>query len=95
MTVKNTLDERQGRYGTFMDNATIAQDLKEYIRKTPSYKILEADQREALDNIMIKTSRILSQGTDPEYIDNWLDIAGYAQLVVDRLELDQSDTAIE
>lgn len=80
-----TLSERGNRYGKFIDNAEIAQDLKAYIRDTQSYSILAADQREALDNICIKMSRILSQGTDPEYVDNWVDMAGYASLVVDRL----------
>jgi Domain of unknown function (DUF6378) len=83
--IDETLNERAERYGKFIDNARIAQFLKLYIRGCPSWKELEADQREALDNIMIKTSRILSNGTDVNYTDNWHDIAGYATLVVERL----------
>lgn len=85
--INDTLVERGNRYGKFIDNAEIAQHLKRYIRLQPSYDLLAADQREALDNICIKMSRILSQGTDPEYVDNWVDMAGYASLVVDRLSI--------
>ena len=84
--VSETLDERGGRYGKFIDNAKIAQDLKAYTRGCGSWDELDADQREAIDNICIKMSRILSPGTDKTYIDNWVDMAGYATLVVDRLE---------
>jgi hypothetical protein len=36
--------------------------------------------------IMHKVARILNG--DPNYADNWIDIAGYATLVADRLEGD-------
>ena len=84
--VNKTLNERGGRYGKFIDNATIAQDLKSYVRSCGSWDTLDPDQREAIDNICIKMSRILSTGTDKTYLDNWVDIAGYATLVADRLD---------
>jgi len=46
-------------------------------------KALAHDQQEALDMICHKIGRILNG--DPDYADNWHDIAGYAQLVADRL----------
>lgn len=84
--VNDTLVERGGRYGKFRDNAKIAQDLKKYVRTCGSWSELEDDQREAIDNILIKMSRILSPGTDKTYTDNWIDMAGYATLVVERIE---------
>ena len=79
------LEERGGNYGKFIDNAEISQYLKEYMRNQASWNNLDPDQREALDNMAIKFSRILSDGSSRNYADNWVDIAGYAQLVSDRL----------
>jgi len=45
------------------------------------------DQWEALDMICSKISRIVNG--DPDYDDSWVDIAGYAQLIVNRLREDQ------
>jgi hypothetical protein len=47
-------------------------------------KELDSDQLEALDMIAHKIARILNG--DPNYADNWIDIAGYATLVANRLE---------
>jgi hypothetical protein len=44
---------------------------------------LADDQQEALDMICHKIGRIING--DPDYADSWHDIAGYAQLVADRL----------
>lgn len=44
---------------------------------------LAPDQQEALDMICHKIGRIING--DPDYADSWHDIAGYAQLVADRL----------
>lgn len=83
--IDKILEERGSRYGEFIDNATIAQELKTYVRGCASWGILEIDQKEAIDNICIKLSRILSKGTDNTYPDNFADIAGYATLVVNRM----------
>jgi hypothetical protein len=45
---------------------------------------LAFDQREALDMIMHKVGRIING--NPDKIDTWSDVAGYATLVADRLE---------
>jgi hypothetical protein len=47
-------------------------------------KTFDADQAEALDMIFTKIGRILNG--DPNHIDSWVDIAGYAKLVADRLQ---------
>lgn len=86
-TLNEVLAARGSNYGTFMDNATHAQVLKDLIRTMPKYKALEMDQREALDNILQKIARMLNG--KPEYADNWVDIAGYATLVVNRLQAEQ------
>lgn len=45
---------------------------------------LDPDQREALEMIAHKIARILNG--DPNYADSWVDIAGYAKLIADRLQ---------
>lgn len=84
--VDKTLAERGTRYGTFMDNATIAQYLKGVMVEANGWNRMQADQREALEVICRKISRIVTG--DPNYFDNWHDIQGYAKLVEDRLKAD-------
>jgi len=82
MDITETLQERGQRYGVFTRHAEISQQLKEVINQYQT-KVLAADQQEALDMICHKIGRILNG--DPDYADSWHDIAGYAQLVADRL----------
>jgi hypothetical protein len=79
--ITTTLEERGKRYGKFTGHARITQELKQLISQhSPS---MAPDQQEALDMICHKIGRILNG--DPDYADSWHDIAGYAQLVADRL----------
>jgi len=85
-TIDAVLDERGSRYGKFESHAEITQTLK---REAARYLIrqrkeLSFDQQEALDMIFHKIGRIING--DPDYADSWVDIAGYAKLVADRLE---------
>lgn len=82
------LQERGERYGDFADHARISQHLKSVIFAYRKRQDLEDDQVEALDMIAHKISRILNG--DPNYPDSWIDIAGYAQLVADRLTKEQT-----
>lgn len=76
------LQERSDRYGRFIDRAAITQSIK-HAMASPGWYDLACDQKEALETIATKIARILNG--DPDYIDNWVDIAGYAMLVVERL----------
>jgi hypothetical protein len=84
--IDNTLAERGKRYGTFKGHAKITQRLKavltEHVKERGT--ILDDDQAEALEMICHKLGRIVNG--DPNYADSWVDIAGYAKLVADRLE---------
>ena len=82
-----TLTERGNRYGKFKDHAAIAQELKRALyRHMDQVSRVEPDpdQLEALEMICHKLARIVNG--DPDYADSWVDIAGYAKLVADRLE---------
>lgn len=80
--VDATLAERGKRYGRFKDHAAISQGFKMIMDGRTD--LLADDQREALEMICHKMARILNG--DPNYVDSWVDIAGYAKLVADRLE---------
>ena len=81
--IDKTLAERGKRYGEFKDHARISQELKRVMQKTDGWNNLGATGREALEMIAHKIARVLNG--DPTYEDNWIDIAGYAKLVADRL----------
>ena len=80
------LDTRAKTHGSFADNARIAQFLRAYWRngQPVMWSQLTLVQREALDVIALKISRILSgQGG---FADHWDDIAGYAKLASKEIE---------
>jgi len=86
--INDTLAERGSRYGNFKAHAEITQDLKGIILShlAQRQKEIANDQMEALDMICHKIGRIVNG--DPDYADSWHDIAGYAQLVANRLNGD-------
>lgn len=73
------LVDRGKTHGDFHDQAAISQQIKSILAHGP--RPLLALQKEALEMIAVKMSRIVSG--DPNEIDHWLDIAGYAKLVSD------------
>ena len=87
-SVDATLEERGKRYGEFDGHANITQRLKVVIADCLNSrgKALAFDQQEALDMICHKIGRIVNG--DPDYADSWHDIAGYAKLVENRLNLE-------
>jgi len=84
--ITKVLNERGERYGKFIDHADVTQELKNVIRghMGERWHRLAADQKEALEMIAHKLGRIING--DPDYADSWVDIAGYAKLIADRLE---------
>ena len=81
--VEAVTTERGVQYGDWADQATIAQDLKDYMRQLDGWERLEPFQRESLDMIMHKVSRILNG--NPHHQDSWVDIAGYAHIAAIRV----------
>jgi hypothetical protein len=80
---QDILKEREKTYGQFERHAKISQDIKHVMRNAPGWAAMASDQQEALEMIAHKIARILNG--NPVYIDSWVDICGYAQLVVNRL----------
>ena len=83
--VEGILGQRAKTYGTFKDNARVAQGLKRVMAEHAREKdrTFADDQWEALEMIASKISRIVNG--DADHVDQWDDIAGYATLIADRL----------
>lgn len=104
-SIETTLAERGARYGSFIGHATITQALKCVMQgRGPfddeqaaalgdKWDSLAPDQRECLEMVAHKIGRILNG--DPNYLDSWVDLVGYSQLVVNRLEADQASKVVE
>jgi len=86
VSVDKTLDARAEMYGKFKDGATLMQSIKRELSAHAAKhgKTFADDQWEALEMIVHKMGRIVNG--DPDVTDHWLDIAGYATLIADRLE---------
>jgi hypothetical protein len=84
--VDATLDTRAQSYGKFKDGAALMQSLKRSMADHAAKhgKSFADDQWEALEMIVHKIGRIING--DPDHVDSWMDIAGYATLVADRLQ---------
>lgn len=87
--INNILNERSKTHGDFLDNSRASQNIKHIMHaenadRPKRHQIsLALDQCEALDMIANKIGRIL--GGNPDVIDHWDDIAGYATLIANRL----------
>jgi hypothetical protein len=84
--VEETLNERAQDYGTFKDGAALMQGIKRLLADHAAKhdKTFADDQWEALEMIVHKIGRIVNG--NPDKVDSWVDIAGYATLVADRLQ---------
>ena len=82
--VDATLTERGEDYGNYANKAVFIQEVKYFMRSGPSWDAMDPDMRESMDMIAHKMGRI-AYG-DPSHLDSWIDIAGYAKLVSDRLQ---------
>lgn len=77
--IEKTLQERGSTYGEFPNVAYTSQTLRSCMTEFDGWDRLNDTQREALTVIAQKIARILNG--NPDYLDNWHDIAGYATLV--------------
>ncbi len=77
------LAERGKTHGDYTQMSNIIQSIKANMRSGSMNDKLTHGQREALEMIATKIGRIVEG--DPNCIDHWRDIAGYATLAADRI----------
>ena len=84
--IDETLDARAQDYGKFKDGAALMQAMKRTLadHALRHNKTFADDQWEALEMIVHKIGRIVNG--NPDKVDHWVDIAGYAKLIADRLQ---------
>ena len=84
--VGKVLDARAEQYGSFMQSADTVIRIKGIMHNAIARNEvhLYPDQLQALDMIATKLSRIVHG--NPNHLDSWIDIAGYATLVADRIQ---------
>ena len=84
--IDETLDARAQDYGKFKDGAALMQGIKRLLadHAAKHNKTFNDDQWEALEMIVHKIGRIVNG--NPDKVDHWVDIAGYAKLIADRLQ---------
>ena len=75
--IEELLTSRNYTHGDFTNNARVSRALKFIITNHAGHEV-SPTQREALDMICLKISRIITG--DPNFKDHWDDIAGYATL---------------
>ena len=76
--VDSTLNERGARYGNYSDVSGTTQQLMSIVECGTNYEHLNAEQKTSLFMICNKIARAVNG--DPNYIENWHDIAGYSTL---------------
>jgi len=89
-----TLTERGSNYGKFENQANLSQKLQvafeQHVLKYGQPENYTNSMNEAIQLIFHKLSRIANGS--PMYIENFRDICGYAQLVVNELETTEGAT---
>lgn len=76
--VDDTLQGREASHGPYREQAQLAQLLKGILHGHKNWKDIPAEQRESLDMIAVKVSRLMNGNSNEP--DTWLDISGYAML---------------
>lgn len=78
MNADQVIMERRNTHGPFQSQFQFAQSLKVFLRDQPKWGELSSVQREVMEMLATKMSRLLHG--DNNEADHWRDIAGYARL---------------
>lgn len=76
-----TIPNRDHQHGGMEAVGQLCQNLKGALRAGDNWHRLTPGEREALDMVAHKISRILS-GADPHDQEHWIDLAGYAHAAI-------------
>ena len=87
MKTEDLLKERAKTHGNYEEKTKFIQYSKEYMRNQAGWNRLGSDEKESLDMIETKIGRILYG--KPMNKAEWEDIAGYATLIIQRMESDE------
>ena len=91
--IEAILQNREQTHGSYSVQSSTSQRLKDHIRMSLNWDDLPYDMREALEMIEQKIARIVSGNAYER--DHWIDIMGYAALVLRELDQVQQMTGGE
>jgi hypothetical protein len=83
--LRHVLKERGTTHGNWIKQSEGAQRIKAAFEDCSNWAGLKPSQKEALQSIATKISRILHG--NPDERDHWADIAGYADLIVAEIDV--------
>lgn len=78
------LEKRQTEYGDYRMQCSVKQPLLATAINAPNWPRLTNSQQESINMIFTKISRVLTG--NPDHVDNWDDIAGYATLISKQIK---------
>jgi hypothetical protein len=81
------LDNRGKTHGPWLEQAVCAQAFKDLARAQPGWTRLLPMERESIEMVFVKLSRILNG--QPHFVDHWDDMAGYPKITADKLRVDR------
>ena len=84
LDIDDTLKQRGASYGNYVDQSVIAENLMREIEREKGWKKFPPTHRQATRVIVIKLARLLNG--NPNHVDSWHDIAGYATLARNACE---------
>lgn len=82
--IQDVLQARGANYGSFENQACLVQSLKRALHSHPNWDSLDDDIKESFEMVVHKMARVVNG--NPDYVDSYVDIVGYIQLVINRLE---------
>lgn len=84
MKIDQTLQERGNKHGEYSERSRVSQNIKKAMLDSLNWEMLTDEQKESLDMVAHKISRILTG--DPNHHDHWFDCEGYMKLIADKLD---------
>lgn len=89
--VQDTLNTRGKIHGDFTVGSGVMQALKDIAHISTNWQYMTPAQKESIEMILHKVGRVLCG--NPNHVDHWHDIAGYATLVENILTTGESHPA--
>ena len=83
MNIKELLEAKEREHGRVDDVADAVCGMWDIFYQSRNYATMSRIERMCVHMIMMKLGRAISGG---RLKDHWIDMAGYAQLVVDEIE---------
>lgn len=84
LTTEEIMEQRGEIYGSYTKICQIAESIETSLRSGESWPMLRPEQKQSLKMMAHKMARVVCGNT--QYRDNWLDMSGYAELVVKEID---------